>query len=104
METITRHRTAGGLDENGDPIVVSNPELTLTPLVIAPGATNEVDAVGRDGEMVEFTLYLAHGSDVQDGDELTIRGRRFRARVRTWRAQKDPSFGGLEVVAVSRTG
>lgn len=104
METITRYRTSGGLDENGDPIVVTNPELVLTPLVIAPGATNEMDAVGRDGESVEFTVYLRHGSDVQDDDELLIRGKRCRARVRTWRPQKDTSFGGIEVVAVSRMG
>lgn len=104
METIRRLRSDGGWNEDGDPIVVDNPELTLTPIAIAPGATNEVDAVGRDGESVEFTVYLEHGSDVLDGDELEIRGRLYRARVRTWRPQWDPQFGGMEVVATSRTG
>lgn len=56
METITRLRTGGGWDENGDPIVVVTPELTLTPIAITPGATNEVDAVGRDGGQVAFTV------------------------------------------------
>lgn len=104
METITRLRTGGGWDENGDPIIVDTPELTLTPIAIAPGATNEMDAVGRDGEQVEFTVFLEHGSDVLDGDELVIRGRTFRARVRVWKPQWDPTFGGMEVVATSRVG
>ncbi|MGX7727595.1 hypothetical protein [Rhodococcus sp. 5G237] len=104
METITRVRSDGGWDENGDPIVIENPELTLVPLGIAPGATNEMDAVGRDGELVEFTVFLEHGADVIDGDELLIRGGSYRARVRTWRPQWDPSFGGIEVVATSRVG
>lgn len=104
METVRRVRSDGGWDEDGNPIVVDTPVLELTPLGIAPGATNEVDALGRDGETVEFTVYFEHGSDVLDGDELEIRGGMFRARVRVWRPQWDPTFGGLEVVAVSRTG
>lgn len=105
METITRRRSGGGgFDENGDPIESAPTELVLTPIAIAPGVTQEVDAVARDGESIEFTVYLKHGDDVRDGDELDIRGGTYRARVNVWRPQWDPSFGGLEVFATMRRG
>lgn len=104
METITRFRSGGGLDENGDPIVSESPPLDLVPIGIAPGSNQEVDSVARDGESIEFTVYLPHGSDVVDGDELLIRGNRYAARVNMWRMQSAPSFGGLEVLAVMNRG
>ncbi|MGV5046886.1 hypothetical protein [Rhodococcus pyridinivorans] len=104
IETVTRFRSDGGWDENGDPIIVENPELVLTPLVIAPGPTNEIDALGRDGEQVEFTVFFRHGEDIRDGDDLEIRGRFFTGvRVREHRIQGS-DFGGIEVVATSRVG
>lgn len=103
-ETIVRHRTSSGRDDNDDPIAVVVPALELVPLGIAPGASSEVDGVGRDGETVEFTVYLRHGADVLDGDELEIRGKRYRARVKVWRNQRRPGAGGLEVFATLGRG
>ncbi|WP_326600508.1 hypothetical protein [Rhodococcus sp. PD04] len=102
-ETIVRHRT-GGFDDDGDPIPVSDPELELVPLGIAPGATADVEQLGRHGESVAFTVYLRHGSDVVDGDELEIRGKRYRARVNVWRSQRRANAGGLEVFATLGRG
>lgn len=103
-EVITRYRaTDGGFDENGDPVPGDAAPVSLTPVFVAPGATNEVDAVGRDGESVEYTVYFRRGEDVLDGDELEIRGVRYRARIRDWVSPKT-GFGGLEVLATMRRG
>lgn len=103
-ETIVRFRDDAGRDGNGDPIPVATPHLEITPRQIAPGASTDVEAVGRSGETIAYTLYLRHGDDVLDGDELEIRGARYRARVNVWKNQRRPGAGGLEVFATLGRG
>ena len=103
VESVIRKRSGGGVDENGDPIVVTAPDLTIVARGVAPGATAENQAVARDGESIEFTVYLPQGSDVEDGDQLLIRGRTYDVRVRDWRSPKS-SMGIIEVLATRKVG
>lgn len=107
-ETVTV--TPMGMDANGDP-VIGDP-VVLSAWEITPG--NGLVSFGSGGDLtdVEFTVYLplrvqSGGSWVDtatlidDGDELTVRGRNCVATVQVWRSG---GRGGVAVLARSRSG
>lgn len=81
-EQVIRHR-GERRDENSQ-ITPAEPDLLLTPIVVAPGGGSEFVERGRDGESTAFTVYLPLGTDIKNDDELTVRGDRFSIVVNGW--------------------
>lgn len=97
-EQVLRHR-GGGRDENGQLVAASS--TTLLAIGVAPrGGSTRADR-GRTGEDVACTVYFPFGTDVKDGDELTVRGKKYRIIVNDWQMQ---GRGGVEVLCVRGQG
>lgn len=99
-EPVIRHR-GRVRDENG----VLTPEVadTLLAIAVAPGGGADRGARARSGEDIDCTVYFPKGTDIANGDELTVRGKRFQIVVNDWRIDTDP-LGGLEVLCVRDQG
>lgn len=102
---ITRtRRSPGGYDENGDPIPGTEETVTLHPRAIAPGPSNPYTDDGRNGETVEFSLYFLRGVDIEDDDELEVRGKTCTARVADWHSAFGTGRRGMVVEATRKDG
>jgi len=98
-EKVIRIRTTpGGLDSNNDPIPSMESSESIPTRGVEPGLSEELASLGRNGERIEFTVYLRRSADVVNGDELIIRGDRFAARVVDWRSPRT-GRGGLVALA-----
>lgn len=64
----------------------------------APGGGTRMIQQARDGEQISGTAYFEPGTDIRDGDDLTVRGERFRTIVNEW------AGGGFEVLCVKGQG
>lgn len=93
-ESVTRHR-GGGFDSDGDPIVGSDVDLPAN--AVAPGATREYVARGRDGSNVAYSVFFVPAVDLVDGDELTVRGKRFAVQVEQWRSPRTSRSGTVAI-------
>ena len=102
-ETITV-TPKGSSTADGDPTSDGTP-VVLRPIAIAPGNTARSFVEGGDLDQVDFTIYLrlSDESRISDDDEVLVRGRHCRARVRKWVSPRT-GRGGLEVLATSSTG
>lgn len=99
-ESVTRHRGAGR-DEDGK--LTTNTDVELLAFGVAPGGGSDRNARERTGEDIDCTVYFPAGTDVVNGDELTVRGKRFRIIVNDWRSSSAKT-GGLEVLCVRGQG
>ena len=99
-ESVTRHR-GGGRDENGK--VIAGTSATLSAIAVAPGASQSIGR-GRDTETYTWTVYFPLGTDISSGDEITVRGNRFRIVVNEWRPVGAQLPGGIEVLCVRGQG
>lgn len=97
-EQIIRHRgavrNAKGQYEGGTDVV-------LTAMEVAPGGGARLIRQARDGETIAATVYFLPGTDVKEGDDLTVRGTRYRTIVNLW---DSGGLGGLEVLCTSGKG
>ncbi|WP_280265347.1 hypothetical protein [Nocardia wallacei] len=98
-ETVTRHR-GGGLDGDGNPIPYT--DVPLTARAVAPGATAEYVERGRDGERVEVSVYFYPAADLNNNDELTVRGDRYRLQVEQWRSPYTTRSGTVALCSFGR--
>lgn len=99
-EAVTRHR-GGVRDENGKFAAAST--ATLLALAVAPGGGSERAQKSRSGEDIDCTVFFPAGTDIVNGDELTVRGKRFRIIVNDWRIA-DTATGGIEVLCMRGQG
>jgi hypothetical protein len=67
----------------------------------APGGGSRVIRQARDGETIVGTAYFEPGTDIQDGDDLTVRGQRYRTIVNGW---DSGGQGGVEVLCTKGQG
>ncbi len=100
-ESVIRHR-GYERDENGVFTTESTP-VTVLATAIAPGGGVDRGERLRTGETIECTVYFPIGTDIVNGDELTVRGKRFRIVVNDWHIGENP-LGGLEVLCVRGQG
>lgn len=98
-EQVLRHR-GGGRDARGQLVAAGTPTPLLAIGVAPRGGSTRVDR-GRTGEDVACTVYFPFGTDIADGDELTVRGKRYRIIVNDWQMQ---GRGGVEVLCVRGQG
>ncbi|WP_027500810.1 hypothetical protein [Rhodococcus sp. UNC363MFTsu5.1] len=102
-EKVTRIRTTpGGWDSNLDPVPSTESSLPIRALGIEPGLSEELAEFGRDGERIEFTIYLRRGADITNGDELIVRGDRFAVRVVDWRSPRTRRGGLVALASLGR--
>lgn len=117
-ESVIRHRGVKR-DEDGKITEPSAPDVTLSAIGVAPGmAAGSTQAPrldrGRDGEDITCTVFfdspipvldedgrVSGYTDIVNGDELTVRGDRFRIIVNDWSLE---GMGGLEVLCVRGQG
>lgn len=99
-EQVTRHR-GGQRDENGE--LTTSASATLMAIAVAPGGGSDRADRGRAGEDIACTVYFPIGTDIVNGDELTVRGRRFQIVVNDWYLGSSQT-GGVEVLCVRGQG
>lgn len=97
--------TAGGLDNDGNPLPDGEP-VVIDAFTVAPGNTTGQFTESGGLDSAEFTVYLPLGSPISDDDLIEVRGRTCLARVQEWR---DPwssadALECLEVLCKSTTG
>lgn len=89
-EKCTRHRgqvrNAKGKYDSG------SPDAELDMIEWAPGPGTRIVQQARDGQEIAGTAYFEPGTDIKPGDELTVRGERYRTFVNEW------AGGGFEVL------
>ncbi|HLP97658.1 MAG TPA: hypothetical protein VK149_04355 [Sideroxyarcus sp.] len=93
---IIIRRTQTGTNAHGNP-TYSTSEILVRDALFAVGSTTEPADVARDHIDSRVTLYLPHGTVIQDGDVFEIRGSR-------WEKDGDaldyPTVNGFEVGVV----
>ena len=99
-EPVIRHR-GGERDENG--VFGTATDTTVMAVAVAPGGGSDRAERGRNGETIDCTVYFPMGTDIVNGDELTVRGNRFRIVVNDWHIDAG-TVGGLEVLCMRGQG
>lgn len=103
-ETVIRIRhTPGGLDSNNDPLPSTTVRTELKANAVAPGASAANAKLGREGETVEYSVYFLPAVDLEDDDQLEVRGRRCNIRVIDWRSPRT-TRRGLVIIASQKRG
>lgn len=82
-ETVVIHGKAGGVDDRGFP-VPGKPDVSLTAKSVQPLSQEEISNLGRDGVRDALRVWVASGSEVNPGDEVTIRGLRYSVVKNGW--------------------
>lgn len=82
-ETITLHPASRGVDDDGRPIP-SLPDREIIARKVEPVAREELSDQDISGGLEVLRVWCASGVVVDDRDEVTIRGRRYRVRFRGW--------------------
>ena len=104
-EKVVRIRTTpGGWDEYQDPIPSTETREPLHARAVAPGASQQHQALGRNGQTVEFTVYFVGRTDLTDDDRLEIRGSTYDIRCLDWRSAYGTGRRGLVVLATRQEG
>jgi hypothetical protein len=75
-------KTTTGTDDYGNPTFTTSSILVRNAL-IGLGGTSTAEEVARNPVDASLTLYLPHGTTIQDGDLFDIRGKR-------WEKDGDP--------------
>lgn len=77
-------------------------DVPLQAIEVAPGGGSRMIRQSRDGETIAATVYFEPGTDVVDGDDLTVRNVRYRTIVNGW--LPDDRLGGFEVLCTRGQG
>lgn len=102
-EKVIRIRTTpGGWDDYDNPIPSTESSLPIRTLGIQPGLSEELAELGRNGERIEFTVYLRRDADITNDDELIVRGDRFAVRVVDWKSPRTRRGGLVALASLGR--
>ena len=82
-ETVVVHGKAGGVDDRGFP-VPGEPDVSLTAKSVQPLSQEEISDLGRDGVKDALRVWVPSGSEVNPGDEVTVRGLRYSVVKNGW--------------------
>lgn len=94
-EKCIRHR---GATRNAKGKYEGGTDAELSMIEFAPGPGTRVVQQSRTGEQISGTAYFEPGTDIQPGDDLTIRNERYRTFVNEW------AGGGFEVLCMKGQG
>ncbi len=74
-EAVTVRNVSKAYDELGEPVGETATETTVANVVVAPGATSDLDSTRPEGVRVAYTLCFPKGADVSlKGATVTVRG------------------------------
>lgn len=82
-ETIIVHGSAGGVDDDGYP-VPGTPDREVIARDVQPLALEDMSDDDRQGVVDVLRVWLAPGQSISEGDDVTIRGLRYRVRKTPW--------------------
>lgn len=104
MSERLRARRRGGFDDEGN-AVPPGPETAITARAVEPGASEDVRALGHDGETVAFTVYFVPSPpSLTDAHELLVRGNWYPVRIHDWRSPYGTGRTGLVAVCSQGRG
>lgn len=82
-EKIIVHGKAGGVDDDGYPLPGTE-DREATAKNIQPLSLEEMSDEDKQGVIDTLRVWLARGESVSEGDEVTVRGLRYRVRKTAW--------------------
>lgn len=82
-ETVVVHGKAGGVDDRGFPIP-GKPDVSVVAKSVQPLSQEEISDLGRDGVKDALRVWVPSGSEVNPGDEVTVRGLRYSVVKNGW--------------------
>ena len=82
-ETITVHGAAGVVDDDGYP-VPGEPDREVTVKSVQPLSLAEMSDEDKQGTRDILRVWATPGVEVADGDEVTVRGKRYQVRITAW--------------------
>ena len=82
-ETVVIHGEAGGVDDRGYPIP-GKPDVRVAAKSVQPLSQEEISDMGRDGVKDALRVWVPSGSQVEPGDEVTVRGQRYSVVKTSW--------------------
>lgn len=97
-EQCIRHR---GATRNAKGQYSGGTDVPLSMIEWAPGGGTRMIRQARDGEVISGTAFFEPGTDIRDGDDLTVRGERYRTIVNGWASG---GLGGVEVLCTKGQG
>lgn len=79
-DTVVRHRIATTTTDAGGNTVAATWATQVLPgaWLFAPGPSDDITAINRDGVEVTPRLYGPHDADVTDRDRIEVRGHTYR--------------------------
>ncbi len=101
---VTRIRTSpAGTDPDGDPVATTTDTLVIAGCLVAPGPSTEPGARGRQGVVVDLTVYAPVGADVVHTDHIEVDGVAYRVEGRPG-PFTGSRVGGVEIELVRAAG
>ena len=106
-QTVTVLRSSpGGFDAYGDPITSTTTETDIGGCAVADGDSYEPTARGREGVVVDKTLYAPFGSDILFTDRIISDGVEYRIEgsPALWQQPMTGTRFGMTVALVRAVG
>lgn len=81
------------------------PSSPIAAFAVAPGASEDVIALGHNGEDVEYSVYFVPAPSVlTDEHELLVRGGWYAVRTHVWRSPWGTGRSGMVAVCQAKRG
>ena len=82
-DEVIIHGAAGAVDDDGYPLP-AQPDVMVVARSVQPMSLEEITALDRNGIVDAIRLWLPSGTAVSHGDEVTVRGVRWRVERSSW--------------------
>lgn len=82
-EKIIVHGTAGGVDDDGYPLPGAA-DREVEAKNVQPLSLEEMSDSDKEGTVDVLRVWLHRGHSVAEGDDVTVRGLRYRVRTTAW--------------------
>ncbi|WP_018024088.1 hypothetical protein [Corynebacterium ulceribovis] len=83
MESIIIHGKAAGVDDDGNPLPGAA-DRTVAVKTVQPLAMSEMSDEDKQGTIDVLRVWAPAGTQVEDGDDVTVRGERYQVRLTAW--------------------
>lgn len=82
-EAVIIHGAADGVDDDGYP-VAGVPDREVVVKSVQPLSLSEMSDEDKQGTRDILRVWAPAGTAVSDGDEVTVRGKRYQVRITAW--------------------
>lgn len=92
-EVITVHGKAGAVDDDGYPMPAA-PDREVMVKSVQPLSLTEMSDEDKQGTRDILRVWAPAGTAISDGDEVTVRGKRYQVRITAWdwSARRRPAY------------